>query len=581
MKNIFILYILLIASVGAHVSAKNRYDLAYESWKTLSNDDLIGKGDDYYDKEVLDSALICYTIVSGRYDPQMKREDKQLCAHAYMRCGNIHYMMYSYVRAQDMYLRSLEICHECELDSMIPRVYNNLGNIYSSFNDFKKAENYYEQAYKNSRTLADSSLHMIILNNLIGIYCNLNDNETLKHYLNLSDQTSKDSSKDYFNVSAKGIWNLNEGDYPTSIQYQKRALHLADSLKLDPQYECSALNNISDAFIYMQQYDSAECYLLKCADIAVRNGILDMQINIYRELSNIYNIRNKADKFLYYTKLYQNINDSIKGMQGYRSIKDVEFLFEMNQIDKQIAAMRMEQLLKDARYANQQLILVIVCITLAMISVLLILTYRQKHQLQRSYKDIFKRNQEIVESEKQAKQRYLKYQQEIKKKDEALELLQKQVADLSMNKADRPAVQTNTEPERSSTDQSPQKYQSSTLSKEQREQLLQAINEIMENTLEFCNVDFTLEKMAYLTGSKTKYVSQAINEYYGKNFNRFVNEYRIKEARSRLLNTAEYGNYTVKAIAQSVGFKSNTNFNQLFKELTGITPSLYQDMAQA
>ena len=578
MKRTVLIFILVFISITTHVMAKNRYDQAYESFKSLSNSKLIDIGDRYYDKEVMDSALICYTIVSRRYDAHMPHEDKKLSAYAYMRLGNIHYIMYNYVQAQDMYLQSLEVCKECDLDSIIPRVYNNLGNIYSSFNDFKKAENYYKQAYKNSQTIADSSLSKIILNNLIGVYCNLNDNKTLKYYLNLSDQTLKDSNNDYFNISAKGVWNLNEGNYPTSIRYQKRALHLADSLHLDPLYECSALTNISDAFMNMQRYDSAECYLLKCADIAVKNRLLDMQINIYRELSYVYNIQNKADKFLHYTKLYQNINDSIKGMRGYRSIKNVEFLFEMNQIDKQITAMRMEQLLKDARYANQQLILLIVCITLAMITLFLILTYRQKHQLQRSYKDIFKRNQEIVESDKQAKQRDLKYKEEIKKKDESIAQLQQQIAELSIDNVDDPELPANVEPKPNGDP--PQKYQGSSLSKEQKEQLLQAINEVMDNTLEFCNVDFTLEKMAYLTNSKTKYVSQIINEVYGKNFNRFVNEYRIKEARSRLMNTETYGNYTVKAIAQSVGFKSNTNFNQLFKELTGITPSMYQDMAQ-
>lgn len=578
MKRTVLIFILIFISITTHVMAKNRYDQAYESFKSLSNSKLIDIGDRYYDKEVMDSALICYTIVSRRYDTHMPHEDKKLSAYAYMRLGNIHYIMYNYVQAQDMYLQSLEVCKECDLDSIIPRVYNNLGNIYSSFNDFKKAENYYKQAYKNSQTIADSSLSKIILNNLIGVYCNLNDNKTLKYYLNLSDQTLKDSNNDYFNISAKGVWNLNEGNYPTSIRYQKRALHLADSLHLDPLYECSALTNISDAFMNMQRYDSAECYLLKCADIAVENRLLDMQINIYRELSYVYNIQNKADKFLHYTKLYQNINDSIKGMRGYRSIKNVEFLFEMNQIDKQITAMRMEQLLKDACYANQQLILLIVCITLAMITLFLILTYRQKHQLQRSYKDIFKRNQEIVESDKQAKQRDLKYKEEIKKKDESIAQLQQQIAELSIDNVDDPELPANVEPKPNGDP--PQKYQGSSLSKEQKEQLLQAINEVMDNTLEFCNVDFTLEKMAYLTNSKTKYVSQIINEVYGKNFNRFVNEYRIKEARSRLMNTETYGNYTVKAIAQSVGFKSNTNFNQLFKELTGITPSMYQDMAQ-
>ena len=122
------------------------------------------------------------------------------------------------------------------------------------------------------------------------------------------------------------------------------------------------------------------------------------------------------------------------------------------------------------------------------------------------------------------------------------------------------------------------KYQNSPLNEKQRVALINSINHVMENTLEFCNAEFTLEKLAELVDSKTKYVSQVINETYGKNFNRYINEYRIKEARRRLTDTNEYGQYTLRAISQSVGFKSSSNFNLLFKELTGITPSMYQNL---
>ena len=82
--------------------------------------------------------------------------------------------------------------------------------------------------------------------------------------------------------------------------------------------------------------------------------------------------------------------------------------------------------------------------------------------------------------------------------------------------------------------------------------------------------------MAALVQSKPRYVSQVINESYGKTFNRFVNEYRIKEARIRLADrTGQYAHFTVKAIAQTQRFDC-----ALFKELTGITPSMYQDMAR-
>ena len=123
-------------------------------------------------------------------------------------------------------------------------------------------------------------------------------------------------------------------------------------------------------------------------------------------------------------------------------------------------------------------------------------------------------------------------------------------------------------------------YSANKLTNEQKENLLRDITRIMEETEEFCDSEFSLERLASLIGSNSRYVSQIINETYNKNFRTFVNEYRIKEARIRLMNTAEYGNYTIKAIAESVGYKSHTNFIDIFKKITGITPSIYQKIAK-
>lgn len=102
----------------------------------------------------------------------------------------------------------------------------------------------------------------------------------------------------------------------------------------------------------------------------------------------------------------------------------------------------------------------------------------------------------------------------------------------------------------------------------------------MENSSEYCQSDFDLNRLAELVGSNTSYVSQAINEYYHVNFRNLVNRYRIREAQIRLLDTRKYGHLKIKAIAESVGYKSMTNFIDLFKTATGMTPSVYQKMAQ-
>ena len=106
------------------------------------------------------------------------------------------------------------------------------------------------------------------------------------------------------------------------------------------------------------------------------------------------------------------------------------------------------------------------------------------------------------------------------------------------------------------------------------------INHVMDDTLEYCNDEFTLDKLSDLVGSNTRYVSQVINGYYGKNFNSFVNEYRIRLACLRLADDKTYGRHTINAIGQSVGFKSNTTFSAVFRKQTGMTPSVYQKMVR-
>ena len=114
----------------------------------------------------------------------------------------------------------------------------------------------------------------------------------------------------------------------------------------------------------------------------------------------------------------------------------------------------------------------------------------------------------------------------------------------------------------------------------QQQQLLARIQEVMDSNPEIFTPDFTLERLATLLGSRYKYVSQVINEHYQQNFNTFLNSYRIKEACKRMGDVKNYGNYTIEAISESVGFKSRSTFVSSFKRITGLTPSQYQHLAQ-
>jgi len=74
------------------------------------------------------------------------------------------------------------------------------------------------------------------------------------------------------------------------------------------------------------------------------------------------------------------------------------------------------------------------------------------------------------------------------------------------------------------------------------------------------------------------HLSQVINQYEEKNFFDFVNAYRVDEFKQRVADPAN-SSYSILAIALDSGFNSKSSFNQVFKKLTGKTPSLYVSRA--
>lgn len=115
---------------------------------------------------------------------------------------------------------------------------------------------------------------------------------------------------------------------------------------------------------------------------------------------------------------------------------------------------------------------------------------------------------------------------------------------------------------------------------ELRERLQLDISKAMDRSELFCDAAFTINRLADEVGSNITYVSKVINDTYGMNFRTFLSEYRIKEAITRLGSEGEYSNLTIKAIGESVGFKSPSAFIAAFTKFTGMKPSIYREIAR-
>ena len=117
-------------------------------------------------------------------------------------------------------------------------------------------------------------------------------------------------------------------------------------------------------------------------------------------------------------------------------------------------------------------------------------------------------------------------------------------------------------------------YERSGLKPEVASRYHQNLLELMKTSKPHLEPKLTLSNLADELEISVNHLSQVINQYEGKNFFDFVNSFRVEEFKKRALDPANQ-NYSILAIALDSGFNSKSSFNQVFKKITGKTPSQY------
>lgn len=88
---------------------------------------------------------------------------------------------------------------------------------------------------------------------------------------------------------------------------------------------------------------------------------------------------------------------------------------------------------------------------------------------------------------------------------------------------------------------------------------------------EYCKPELSLKQLAFKINLHPNKLSWLLNNHFGKNFNDFINHYRIKEFQ-QLAVLPENKHITLLGLAYDSGFNSKTVFNTFFKKETGKTP---------
>ncbi|MBC7872866.1 MAG: AraC family transcriptional regulator [Ferruginibacter sp.] len=121
----------------------------------------------------------------------------------------------------------------------------------------------------------------------------------------------------------------------------------------------------------------------------------------------------------------------------------------------------------------------------------------------------------------------------------------------------------------------PKKYSNSSLKYGDLVLIKTTLQQLMADKKPYLRPDLTISDLAVMVNCTRHHLSQLLNDTFRRSFYDFINLYRVEEAKQLLLEPAR-DNHKIASIAYDSGFNSLSTFNEVFRKMTGQTPSQFR-----
>ena len=547
MKQLYAILLMLLISVSAQ--GANAYNVnQYHRLDRLSTGELMLRGQDFLqNKGWVDSAIVCYSIVASRAqsDHQESNEMYQI-ARALNNLGYIYATYYyDYHKAYENLNQSMELSKRYGYDNNLAYAYLNMASIINSRNSLYADGAFSSDALDNTRLAFDVAVKarewnvaVTSIYNMLEMMRNKNDigliepDLTRFKNLQLTDSVEMWQCTRMFCQATEAYFS---GQYAKALEYYNQMEARAQDVTTNRQ-QCiiKAMQQKAVVLAAMHRYQEAIDCLQQVAEITVNHGMQSELIDTYHALAQVYSAMGNGQKADLYDYKYLKAKDELIHKSHAEKLEKSRFLDEMRRVNEQVEEIQ-------AKHERTHQLLLMMSLIAAIILIALVLLVRSNIKQRNYIRHLYEKN---------------------------VQLLDVKVADTV------PAAQPRDEQEESAP-----KYQG-LLDQESKDRLFDQIKRVMDDMSIICKPDFSLQQLADQVGSNYKYVSQVLNECYGKSFKQVLNEQRVREACRMFNDTERYGNLTIEAIAANLGFNSRSNFTVTFKRITGISPSDFMKMAK-
>lgn len=484
-------------------------------------------------------------LVSGAGCPAAQENDH--ARHYYDRARKLFYSN-NYLESFDYYTLAMKEAKQSGNDSIYMNSMGNLGTIFASFGDYERAIHYYKICYDEALKRRQPEVAAMTVINLTEAYSYMGDIDKARRWFRLQDKhpLANPHQRQYLYFHSQATIAFAEGNYGLARAIYKKALDIATDNKMGYLYTDNINNEIGKCYLAESKIDSAIMVYHDNIEICLAHASTNYLTDTYKNLYEAYRDSGNNTQMDIYRKKYLELSDSLFNQSLFNASKDKLFTWEDQEKENRLTSLT-------EKYSNAVTGLLVIIGFVVVISIAVAIILRKNRELRRSYLSLYEKNRELMDTQKQYEFKKFNLDEEVPSVNE----------DMRMEGADVVESQIKTD------------YKSQT-----KDKLFHDILTTLEDPAHIFNPDFTITELAGIVNSNVKYVSQLINTNCGVNFKTMLNNLRIREACNRLADTdGPYSGLTIRAIAESVGYNSISNFINAFKRVTGMTPNIYQKMA--
>lgn len=300
----------------------------------------------------------------------------------------IHHFNEEYEKAISLYLEASQRFEKLHKENLLFYTYNNIIDVYVKLNKFQSALQYAWANYRLSQKTNDPfQLGMSLIT--LGM-----SKMKMKQY---------DSVATYFKRAAAygamvkspivqtHAWRLLANYYADVDQNFKAAFEPArKAVDFATQtgnslYRAQAYDAIGNVYQGLGNYSEAVFYLKKTAAVSDSNSLLEPAKYAYRSLSEIEEKQHHYDKALHYLHRFIDAKDSLTEKDHEKQINELESKYQSQRKEQQIANLQKEQQIQQLQLKKRSVINNALwggIVALLIISVLIYINFRRRHQLQ-------------------------------------------------------------------------------------------------------------------------------------------------------------------------------------------------------